>query len=155
MAAKNNPAPHQPIVSSRVFAASRAAVFAAFSDPARLARWWGPQGFTNTFHEFAFHPGGDWRFTMHGPDGAAYVMDHQFTEITAPERIVVRHSQAGHDFVLTMTLAAQGDRTELTWEMSFADPAGAEKVRAFILPANEQNFDRLAAHLSGADPVLR
>lgn len=24
-------------------------VFAAFSDPERLARWWGPAGFTNTF----------------------------------------------------------------------------------------------------------
>ena len=143
------------MVSTRAFAAPRAAVFAAFSDPARLARWWGPQGFTNTFHEFKFHPGGAWRFTMHGPDGAAYAMDHQFTEIAAPERIVVRHFQPGHDFILTMTLAAQGDRTELTWEMIFTDPAEAEKVRAFILPANEQNFDRLAAHLSATQSVVR
>lgn len=155
MAAKSSPVSHQPIVSSRVFVAPRAAVFAAFSDPARLARWWGPQGFTNTFQAFDFRPGGVWRFTMRGPDGATHVMDHQFLEIAAPERIVVRHFQPGHDFILAMTFAAQGDRTGLTWEMSFTDPAEAEKIRAFILPANEQNFDRLAAHLSATPPVIR
>ena len=30
-------------------------------DPARIARWWGPAGFTNTIHTFDFRPGGEWR----------------------------------------------------------------------------------------------
>jgi len=29
----------------RVLPAARAAVFAAFTDPNELARWWGPEGF--------------------------------------------------------------------------------------------------------------
>ena len=33
-------------------------VFAAFSDPERLARWWGPEGFTNTFNACEFKTGG-------------------------------------------------------------------------------------------------
>ena len=136
------------IVSSRRLAATRDAVFAAFSDPARLTQWWGPQGCTNTFHEFDFRPGGAWRFTMRGPDGAAHEMDQQFTEIVHPERIVMRHMQPGHDFDLAMTFAEVGQRTELTWVMRFADPAEGERVRAFVVPANEQNFDRLTAHLS-------
>ena len=37
-------------------------VFAAFEEE-RLARWWGPDGFTNTFHEFSFTPGGRWSLT--------------------------------------------------------------------------------------------
>ena len=142
------PEKSDPIINSRIFAAPRAAVFAAFSDPLRLAQWWGPAGFTNTFHEFDFRPGGAWRFTMHAPDGAAYAMDKRFTEIVVPERIVLGHAQAGHDFTLTMTYAARGDRTELTWEMRFDDPAEAAKVRAFVLRANEENFDRLAVHLA-------
>ncbi len=141
------PADHA-IISSRVLALAREAVFAAFRDPAVLASWWGPAGFTNTFHEFDFRPGGIWRFTMHGPDGAAYAMDHRFTEIAAPERLVVRHLQSGHDFTLTITLAARGDHTEVGWRMVFDDPAEAERVRAFVLPANEQNLDRLQAHLA-------
>ena len=146
-AGKNSPIPGE-IVSSRVLPATRDAVFATFSDPARLARWWGPKGFTNTFHEFDFRPGGLWRFTMRGPDGAAYEMDKQFTEITRPERIVLCHSQQTHDFILTMTFAARDGCTELTWTMRFIDPAEGEKVRPFVVPANEQNFDRLTAHLA-------
>ena len=60
------------IVNARVTAFSKRAVFEAFANPAQLKEWWGPNGFTNTFHEFQFVPGGDWRFTMHAPDGAKY-----------------------------------------------------------------------------------
>jgi uncharacterized protein YndB with AHSA1/START domain len=44
-------------------------VFAAFRDPAGLAVWWGPYGFTTTTRSMAFRVGGTWDFTMHGPDG--------------------------------------------------------------------------------------
>jgi uncharacterized protein YndB with AHSA1/START domain len=137
------------IISARAFPATREQVFAAFSDPVRLAQWWGPKGFTNTFHQFEFRPGGAWRFTMRGPDGTAYEMDQQFTEIVSPERIVLRHSQPGHDFVLSVTLVPHGEHTRLTWRMRFDDPAECERIRTFVVPANEQNFDRLAAHLAG------
>ncbi len=143
------------IVTSRVLPAARARVWAAFSDPVALAGWWGPAGFTNTFHEFDFRPGGVWRFTMHGPDGAAYAMDHRFTEILALERIVVRHLQPGHDFTLTVTLADYAGTTGITWHMLFDDPSEAVRVRPFVVPANEQNLDRLAAHLSGQPPAVR
>jgi len=142
------PADPHLIESHRLIAAPRERVWAAFSDPKALAGWWGPKGFTNTFHEFDFRPGGVWRFTMHGPDGAAYAMDKWFTEIVEPERIVLNHRQTGHDFTLTMTFAAHGDRTEVWWRMRFDDAAEAAKVRPFVVPANEQNFDRLEAHLS-------
>ena len=143
------------IVTSRVLPAARERVWAAFSDPVALAGWWGPADFTNTFHEFDFRPGGVWRFTMHGPDGAAYAMDKVFAEIVAPERIVLRHLQQGHDFTLTITIAAEGDHTRITWHMLFADPAEAEKLRSFLLVANEQNLDRLEVHLSGKPPSVR
>lgn len=143
------------IVNSRMIAVARDRVWAAFSEPSALAGWWGPAGFTNTFHEFDFRPGGVWRFTMRGPDGAAYAMDHRFTEIVAPERIVVSHLQPGHDFTLTVTLAGRVGSTEIIWRMLFDDPAEAARVRPFVVPANEQNLDRLEAHLSGKPPAVR
>jgi len=138
------------IVSTRAFPATPAAVFAAFSDPARLAQWWGPKGFTSRFQRFEFRPNGLWMLTMHGPDGTEYAMTQQFTEIVPGQRLVVQHFQPGHDFTLTMTFAAQAGGTRLTWEMRFADPAEGERVRAFVTPANEQNFDKLTEHLAQA-----
>jgi uncharacterized protein YndB with AHSA1/START domain len=142
-------APAEPeIVNSRVLPASRDKVFAAFADPAVLGRWWGPKGFTNEFHEFDFRTGGVWRFTMRGPDGASYPMDHRFVEIDPPTRVAVRHFQAGHDFTLTITLAERGADTEVTWCMRFDDPAEAARLRGFLQGANEENLDRLAAAVS-------
>lgn len=136
------------IVSSRILTANQKEVFRAFSDPVRLAEWWGPKGFTNNFQQFDFRAGGTWRFTMRGPDGASYEMDKHFTEITPPERIVIRHTHQTHGFLMTMTLTAQENNTKLTWRMCFDDPAECATMRPFIAPANEENFDRLAAHLA-------
>jgi len=156
MSSNNAPIPPAPargeITCSRVFAWEPGAVFQAFRDPARLASWWGPAGFTNSFQEFDFRPGGAWRFTMHGPDGAAYAMDKQFTEIVSPERIVLRHLQKEHDFTLTITLAAHGEGTEIAWRMCFDDPEEGEKLRDFLGTANRQNLERLAAHLAQSIP---
>ncbi|MFH1497739.1 MAG: SRPBCC domain-containing protein, partial [Verrucomicrobiota bacterium] len=54
------------IVTTRTIVQPRALVFRAWTDPKQLAVWWGPDGFTNTFHEFDLRPGGDWKFVMHG-----------------------------------------------------------------------------------------
>ena len=136
------------IVSTRLFPAPREQVFRAITDPAQLARWWGPHGFTSTFHEFDLRPGGAWRFVMHGPDGAEYPMTNRFVEIDEPERIVIDHVQESHDFRLTMELAEEAGGTRLTWRMRFASAEEAERVRSFILTANEENFDRLGAVLA-------
>jgi uncharacterized protein YndB with AHSA1/START domain len=143
------------LVNSRGFPVSPEAVFAAFSDPARLAQWWGPQGFTNTFHAFDFRPGGTWRFTMRAPDGAAYELTKRFEEIIPARRIVLRHLQQGHEFTLAMSFAAKGTGTEVTWVMRFDDPAELKRLRDFLHGANEQNFDRLAAQLSGNPGTVR
>ena len=140
--------PEREIVSTRVFAAPRAAVFGAFADPARLAQWWGPRGFTNTIQEFDLRPGGRWRFTMHGPDGADYPNEKEFTEVVPAERIVFRHAQTAHGFQMRMTFAEESGGTRLIWRMAFDSAADCAPVKSFIAAANEQNFDRLAAHLA-------
>src|SRR5688500_4970526 len=49
-----------PFRTSREIPASPEQVFAAFTDAQRLARWWGPAGFTNTFMVCDFTSGGRW-----------------------------------------------------------------------------------------------
>lgn len=139
----------EDIVSSRLLAAPRDAVFAAFMDAERLARWWGPNGCTSTFQEFDPRPGGVWRFVMHGPDGTDYPMLNVFEEVVPCERIVLRHVQQGHDFRLAMTFADEAGGTRLTWRIRFESAEEAERVRVPISAANEQNFDRLQTVLAG------
>lgn len=135
------------IVSTRVFDTPREAVFSAWSEPARLARWWGPKGFTNTFHECDVRPGGRWRFTMHGPDGTNYDNESVFREVISPERIVFRHVEPVHGFDATVTFEVLSKRTRVTFRMVFDSEAECERVRPFVTEANEQNFDRLSAEL--------
>lgn len=143
-------APATVITSRRTFAAPRDRVIAAFTDPAQLARWWGPKGFRNTFEEFDVRPGGRWRFVMHGPDGTDYALLKEFVEVALPERIVLQQHGPGHRFRMTMTYAAPTpETTTLTWRMAFEEPE-PPAVQEFIVQANEENFDRLAAWLEGA-----
>jgi uncharacterized protein YndB with AHSA1/START domain len=132
------------IVNQRVVDSPREKVFRAFSDPALLATWWGPDGFTNTIHEFDLRPGGKWRLTMHGPNGADYENESVFREVVAPERVAFTHLEPIHRFDMTMTFEEQNNQTSLTWRMRFDSADECAKVRPFIEAANEQNFDRLA-----------
>lgn len=136
------------IVNTRIFNASRELVFKAFSDPDHLVHWWGPKDFTNTFHEFDMRPNGTWRYVMHGPNGVDYENKRVFVEVVQPERIVLRNLDPTHAFFLTMTFTEQEGKTELTWRMLFDSAIECEKVRKFLVEANEQNFDRLEAQLA-------
>jgi uncharacterized protein YndB with AHSA1/START domain len=140
--------PGREIISARTFDAPRERVFEAFSDPSRLARWWGPHGFTSTVHELDLRRGGAWRFTMHGPDGADYPSDSVFVEVVKPERIVFRHLSADHPYEMTISLDEQGGGTRVTWRMRHATASECARVRPFVAEGNEQNFDRLAAELA-------
>jgi len=135
------------IVTARLIDAPRERVFEAFRDPDHLAQWWGPKGFTSTFHEFDPRPGGVWRFVMHGPDGADYPNKSVFVEVVKPERIVFRHV-SGPQFQMTIALADAAGKTRITWRMLFESAAECAKIKAIAVDANEQNLDRLEAQLA-------
>ena len=143
-----DPAPKLEIVSSRIFSEPRDRLFEVFAGPDELAQWWGPNGFTNEFHQFEFHSGGAWRFTMRGPDGQIFLLTKTFVEIVSPERIVLQHHQESHDFVMAMTFDEHPNGTLLTWRMVFDSAAEHAQFKDFIVQANEQNFNRLEAYLA-------
>ena len=131
--------------TSRLFPFTPAQVFAAFADADRLATWWGPDGFSNTFEVFEFKPQGRWTFVMRGPDGTHYPNDCTFLE-ASPQRIVIRHVTAPH-FTLTITLTEADGQTRLDWRQAFDDPRVATAAAPIVVPANEQNLNRLQAVL--------
>ena len=145
--ANNNPT--AVLSTERMLAVFPREVFDAFKHPDRLAQWWGPSGFRNTFEEFEFAPGGRWNFVMHGPDGTNYPNQSIFREITPSTRIVIEHVSQPR---FTLTLTAYGDKTKLDWAQEFESPEVAERLRAICEPANEQNLDRLESLLATESP---
>jgi uncharacterized protein YndB with AHSA1/START domain len=127
MAARNSPvakARDVEISLERIFDAPRELVFKAWTDPSHLARWWGPQGFTNPVCELDLRPGGRIRIDMTGPDGAVYPMTGTFHEVTPPERLVftaVAEDLDGNPLLESLTtviFVEQGSKTKLIVQAS-------------------------------------
>lgn len=124
------------------------AVYAAFSDPVRLASWWGPTGFRNTFQAFDFTAGGAWDFIMHAPDGHDYPNRSVFRALVEGKKIVIEHVSAPR-FTLSVLMSQHEGGTQIRWVQVFEDPKVADAVRHIAEPGNEQNLDRLELHLRG------
>ena len=113
--------------------ASPPKIFAAFEEPERLARWWGPKDFRNTYKEFEFKTGGRWVFVMHGPNGANFPNESVFREVLPDTKIVIGHDSAPR-FTLTVTLTARGDKTHLAWVQEFESPELAARMHPICEP---------------------
>ena len=135
------------VITTRLFDATPEQMFAAWSDPNHLSKWWGPSGFTNTFHAFDFTPGGQWDFTMHSPDGIDYPNKNRFSQIITNERIVFDHLEPVHSFQVRAIFAKEENKTRFTFQMLFDSAEECQRVKSFIQAANEENFDRLEQEL--------
>jgi len=132
------------IVSTRVFNVSKELLFQAYTDSELLKNWWGPKGFTNTFHEFNLQTDGEWNFTMHGPDGVDYKNKIVFREIVPSEKIIFDHvSGPKYRGRVTFADTSETEHTELTYSMTLELPKVYIKLKDLIIVANEENFDRL------------
>jgi uncharacterized protein YndB with AHSA1/START domain len=75
----------------RVFRAPRKMVWSALTEPARLAEWYGPNGFRCETEVLDLRPGGEWTFTWVGPEGKRIPTRMVFVEIDPPARLVMAH----------------------------------------------------------------
>jgi uncharacterized protein YndB with AHSA1/START domain len=121
-----NPKPDEALLLtvSRRFKAPREHVFRAFTEPAQLAKWFGPKGFTVPALALDVRPGGAWRTTMRSPEGKEHVVSGVYREIVRPSRLVFTwaHETAGprgHETVVTIELfeVPDGTRLELRQEV--------------------------------------
>ncbi len=132
-------------VSERTIPFPREKVFQAWTNPELLATWWGPAGFTNTFEKCDITPGGDWIFTMIGPDGVKYPNISRWLEIEY-NYVALEHLNDPH-FFMKADFEDIGNATEIMWTMLFDTPEILAGLKPIITPANEQNLDRLEACL--------
>lgn len=79
------------VVVSRFINAPRAQVFDAWIKPEKLAKWWGPNGFTNARCEIEPRAGGKLYIDMiRDSDGKRFPLDGEVEAVEAPSRIVLR-----------------------------------------------------------------
>lgn len=145
---------HREILKSRLIDAPRELVFQAWSDPEHITHWWGPRGFRTTTHAMEFRPGGEWLFTMHGPDGTDYENRITYREVERPLLIVYDHRGVGDaaDVVFTTTVTLEDDsgRTRLTFRMVFASPESRDYVveKYGAVEGLEHTLERLAEQVA-------
>ncbi|WP_431476220.1 SRPBCC domain-containing protein [Massilia eburnea] len=75
----------------RTYDAPVQAVWDAWTDPAQVAQWWGPRGFTLTTHSKDLRIGGTWRYTMHGPDGTDFPNKTTYHVVEPLRKLVYDH----------------------------------------------------------------
>jgi len=134
------------LVSTRIVPYPRELVFRAYTDPKILVRWWGPNGFTNTFQEYVLKPGGDWRFIMHGPNGANYANHIRFIEISPSEKLVLDHVSPPK-FVATIQFENHNEKTKVMFVQRFESKNVFDSIQKIAYQANKENFDRLESAL--------
>ncbi|MGC3991967.1 MAG: SRPBCC family protein [Chthoniobacteraceae bacterium] len=76
-------------VLTRVFAAPRELVWAAWTSAEHLAKWFCPPAFTLRIDKLDLTPGGLYHYAMRTPDGHEMWGKWVFREIIAPEKLVV------------------------------------------------------------------
>src|SRR5688500_17091342 len=121
----------EELVLTRVYDAPRVLVFAAWAEPARARRWWGPAGFAILGGEMDVRPGGAWRRTLRSPAGEVHVKRGTYREVVPPTRLVFTYAdedaagRPGPTTVVTVTFKdAPGGGTELTLRQTgFVDAA--------------------------------
>ncbi len=145
------------IVLTRVFEAPPELVWKVWTDPAHLANWWGPRGFSTTTQLMELKAGGRWSYVMHGPDGRDYQNRINYLEVDPPRRLAYTHSGDADcepvNFSVTVTFeptGQSGDRTRVTMHSTFASRAARDHVvREYnAIEGGKQTLARLAEHLA-------
>jgi uncharacterized protein YndB with AHSA1/START domain len=154
----NNPTDERTIVISRTLDAPRELVFAAFTDPRHLSRFWRPSFTTVAACQVELRVGGAFRVEMRGPDGTRYPCTGTYREIVPPDKLVYTATTADDNpcggglpprSLVTITFAAVGDRTRITIVAQLQTPADvAACVAGGYHQGWSESLDRLAELLA-------
>lgn len=149
MSAKNK---SNELQLTRVYDAPVKAVWDAWTDEKQVGQWWGPRGFTITTHSKDLRPGGQWIYTMHGPDGVDYPNMTTYYEVEPCARLVYDHGANDKQpalFRVTALFSENAGKTTLSMTMAFASAEAAIEAQKFIKKAGgESTWDRLAEYLT-------
>jgi uncharacterized protein YndB with AHSA1/START domain len=136
----------------RELPAARPVVFEAFGDPARLAQWWGPAGFTVPSLDFAPRAGGRYRIEMQPPEGEPFHLSGEFREVDPPARLAFTFAweDPDPDDVETLAELSFRDRGESTEVALTQGPFRTEARRELHRDGWGDSLDRLERFMTRA-----
>ncbi|MBB6351013.1 SRPBCC family protein [Nonomuraea muscovyensis] len=140
---------------TRIFDAPRERVFAAWTEPERFARWFGPRELAAPADRIGMdvRPGGAWEVTFVGEGGFEVPLGGVYREVAAPGRLVFTTGDPddpgdGPASVVTVSLDVDGGRTLMRFHQYGVNTPQehAEQAQAGWI----EFFDRLAELVSRA-----
>ncbi|MFT4049472.1 MAG: SRPBCC family protein [Solirubrobacterales bacterium] len=142
----------QHIEIEREFDAPASRVFAAYTTPAEIEKWWGPAQYETRVDALEPRIGGEWRFTHPDTGQGEHAFRGVFHEVVENERIVQTFEYLGapgHVSLETMRFEDIGGRTKLTAIAVFGAPEALEAMKASGMEAGMlETYDRLAVLVS-------
>jgi uncharacterized protein YndB with AHSA1/START domain len=137
----------QEITITRVYRAPRELVWRAWTEPERIARWWGRRGWSTPRGNVTLdvRPGGLFHITsVSDEDGSEMTTSAVFREVLEPERLVVEEPAVGawHEgAVCEVTFTDLGEgRTEMVFRATINT---TEEARRQAEAGLASAFDRL------------
>jgi len=139
------------IIITRTYDAPRAEVWKAWTEPARIAAWWGKRGWRTPVESVTLdvRPGGVFRLnSIADADGSEMPVDTIYHEVVPPERLSFGGQPGGRRATVTFRDLG-GGRTEMTFTSSIHADA---ELHARALGGLTSAFDRLAEQLPRPRP---
>jgi uncharacterized protein YndB with AHSA1/START domain len=133
---------------TRIFAAPRPLVFAAWTQSEHLKQWSAPRGFTIPVSRGDLRTGGKWSACMVSPEGEKLWLAGGYREVIKNRKLVFTHAWKGGDEETLVTVRfedhARGTRIIFT-QSGFASAGSRDGHKV----GWGQCFDRLATQLQG------
>ena len=135
---------------TRALPAVPSAVFAAFSDPDELAKWWGPEGFTVGSLDFDPRVGRTYRIEMQPPEGDPFYLTGEFRDVDPPARLAFTfvYEEPDPDDVETLVELSFRDLGESTQVVFTQGRFKTEARRELHREGWTDSFDRLERLIS-------
>lgn len=119
------------LMIKRRLKAPPAKVFAAWTTPDLLMRWFGPDGIENVTADCDARVGGAFRIVMRAPDGEMHEVSGVYREVDPPEKLVFSwawRTTPERQSLVTVLIKSEGDGALLTlMHEQFADEAARDR----------------------------
>jgi uncharacterized protein YndB with AHSA1/START domain len=122
---------------TRTFDAPREAVFKAWTEADRIAKWWAPGDWTTEVRTLDARPGGIFHYCMRGPDGTEAWGIMTYREVVAPERLVGEDAFSDKQGSIVPPVSS--------WTVEFIDEGGRTRLRNLVEYSTVEDLDKVIA----------